>query len=252
MEILGLQAKAARKHKKTTDSNHNKHVSDDYIVENYIDGEVYHIDGLVSNNRAILISPAKYHSNCLDYVNGNNLGSYTLMSNNKYYDPLYKFAEYLVTNVYHMPIHSLFHIEVFIDKNDKITLCEIACRLGGNNLSKEIELAYGVDINLLFLELVYNKSNQSIISNKPKSCGGRYLIPPKCGILKKDINLPKHDSIIDSFSLGCKEKQYNQMEMSNSELVKFILKEDCEDKMVSLMGQLADWGENNIHWAKDM
>ncbi|BCD90252.1 hypothetical protein fh0823_03910 [Francisella halioticida] len=35
MKLLGLHAKAARKHKKTTDSNHNKHVYDNLLEQNF-------------------------------------------------------------------------------------------------------------------------------------------------------------------------------------------------------------------------
>ncbi|BCD91986.1 hypothetical protein fh0823_22820 [Francisella halioticida] len=42
MKLLGLHAKAARKHKKTTDSNHNKHVSDNLLEQNFTALSVNH------------------------------------------------------------------------------------------------------------------------------------------------------------------------------------------------------------------
>ncbi|BCD90038.1 hypothetical protein fh0823_01770 [Francisella halioticida] len=42
MKLLGLHAKAARKHKKTTDSNHNKYVSDNLLEQNFTALSVNH------------------------------------------------------------------------------------------------------------------------------------------------------------------------------------------------------------------
>ncbi|ASG69075.1 hypothetical protein CDV26_11665 [Francisella halioticida] len=42
MKLLGLHAKAARKHKKTTDSNHNKHVYDNLLEQNFTALSVNH------------------------------------------------------------------------------------------------------------------------------------------------------------------------------------------------------------------
>ena len=42
MKLLGLQAKAARQYKATTDSNHNKHVSDNLLEQNFTALSVNH------------------------------------------------------------------------------------------------------------------------------------------------------------------------------------------------------------------
>lgn len=42
MKLLGLHAKAARKHKKTTDSHHNKHVSNNFLEQNFTALSVNH------------------------------------------------------------------------------------------------------------------------------------------------------------------------------------------------------------------
>ncbi|BCD92308.1 hypothetical protein fh0823_24470 [Francisella halioticida] len=42
MKLLGLHAKAARKHRKTTDSNHNKHVYDNLLEQNFTALSVNH------------------------------------------------------------------------------------------------------------------------------------------------------------------------------------------------------------------
>ena len=221
---------------------------ENYIVEPFIQGDIYHIDGIFSSGKAVLVSPAKYHSSCLDFVNGDSLGSYTLMANHSHFHPLRAFAKYLLEVVFPMPIHSLFHIEVFVGHKGEVTLCEIACRLGGNDLVKEIEIAYGVDVNLAFLSCYFNNKPQGEFTDTPKYCAGRYLIPPQKATLTKKFAPPNLPEIINFSSSARIGQRYNGMEMSNNELVKIILKASNEANMLSSFAKLSVWQQTNITW----
>ncbi len=223
----------------------------DYIVEPFIEGEIYHIDGLYLKGMSSLISPAKYVSNCLNFVNGTTLGSYTLTEQHPYYKKLKDFACYLLNSVYPMPDYSLFHIEVFVTKNGTLTLCEIACRIGGNDLLKEIEIAYGINVVLAYLDYCYHHQSSFNITDHPSKCGGRFLIPPKKGQLLKSFDAPNFQEIVSYSSNAQINKPYENMMMSNAEIVKIVLQAQDECLMVSLFDKLHLWQQSNILWGND-
>lgn len=119
----------------------------------------------------------------MDFVGGKSLGSYTLSGSNSLYRPLCEFSRYLLEQVFPTPVHSLFHIESFVGKDDQIMLCEIACRLGGNDLVAEVELAYGVNIVEAYLQAEFKSHRLCGDALYPKQVGGRFQLPPQSGQL---------------------------------------------------------------------
>src|SRR3990167_8161144 len=54
----------------------------DLLAEEFIESEIYHLDGLQLNGKVTVMSVAKYINNCLAFFNRAYLGSYTLSSDN--------------------------------------------------------------------------------------------------------------------------------------------------------------------------
>ena len=114
-------------------------------VEQFIEGEMYHIDGLILNGEIVLCWPSKYLNDCLAFHEGKYLGSYLLSPQN----PLTaRMQEYVcsVLKVMPTPEHTSFHAEVFHTPDDELVLCEVACRTGGSRICEEYRQAFGVDL----------------------------------------------------------------------------------------------------------
>ncbi|MBD8511371.1 ATP-grasp domain-containing protein [Photobacterium sp. CAU 1568] len=224
----------------------------DMIIEPFIEGEVFHVDGLVVNGKMSVCSPAKYVGNCMDFVGGQSLGSYTLSESNPLYRPLTEFSRYLLEHVFPTPEHSLFHIECFVGNNQQITLCEIACRLGGNDLVTEVELAYGVNVVEAYLHAEFHSESLCPQAMVPGQLGGRFQLPPQTGRLICSGHPPfRHEGIVRFQSRAVSGLHYNAMTMSNDALIHVIVKADSEARMEKIFRDIAQWAASEFIWSTE-
>ncbi|MCM0148793.1 hypothetical protein KCN56_09490 [Photobacterium galatheae] len=223
----------------------------DMIIEPFIEGEVFHVDGLIVNGKLSVCSPAKYVGNCMDFVGGQCLGSYTLSESNPLYRPLTEFSRYLLEHVFPTPEHSLFHIECFVGKDHQITLCEIACRLGGNDLVTEVELAYGVNVVEAYLHAIFRSEALCPKPQSPVQVGGRFQLPPQSGQLKCSHTPFRHENIVKYHSRAVSGKNYNAMAMSNDALIHVVAKADGEMNMEKLFFDIEQWAAKAFIWSKN-
>lgn len=220
----------------------------DLLAEEYIDGDVYHIDGLQTEQTLRVLSVSKYVNNCLDFVNGAYLGSYTLEDQNPLNTKILNFCHDLIGRVFALPKNALMHIEVFVDRNQTIWLCEIACRIGGNGINDEVQLRHNMDIKLSYIQAECGRAfePQPLLATKPVA--GRLLIPPKDGLLLAIPETCLDESVLRYQSRGVIGENYQKMQMSNNEIANFLLVADNETAVEQKITELAAWFYQNSQW----
>lgn len=120
-----------------------------FMVERFVPGTLYHVDGVVLDGRPAIVWPSVYAkgSASLDYQEdgGESIASYTLAPSN----PLVPRLQQFVLDTHDAlpsPRETAFHAEVFVTPDDRLVLCEIASRTAGARIVDGIATAY--DINL--------------------------------------------------------------------------------------------------------
>ncbi|MDX1901783.1 MAG: ATP-grasp domain-containing protein [Gammaproteobacteria bacterium] len=135
---------------------------DQYEVEEFIEGDIIHIDGLVQEGRIIKCLASQYIGTCLNYANGFPLGSIQIETTSL----LKNWAQKCILAA---KINSgSFHLEL-IKSPDGLVFLEIANRVGGADVVKTFELATGVHLPSAELKLQlseYQHMNDSNLSNK--------------------------------------------------------------------------------------
>jgi len=220
----------------------------DLLAEEYIDGDVYHLDGLVINHEIRVISVSKYVNNCLAFVNGEYLGSYTLDDANYLKAKLSSFGRHLVEKVFPFPAHSLFHIELFVDKQDRITLCEIACRLGGNGINDEVMLQQRVDIKMAYIRAECGVTAIEENVSEKANIAARVLIPPKEAKLLFIPTSCDLNGVLRYQSRGVVGRKYRNMSMSNDEVANFLLVGQNEVEIQEKINCVVEWFYQNSKW----
>jgi hypothetical protein len=222
----------------------------DLLAEAYIHAEIYHIDGLQVDNKIKTISVSKYVNNCLSFVGGTYLGSYTLDKANPLRNTLIDFATHLIQEVYPFYKNALFHIEVFVDAHHHISLCEVACRIGGNGINDEVKLQQGIDIKMGFIKaecgIVNHQAFSDTLTLQP--IAGRLLVPPKAAKLLDFPQTCEIPGVIKYQFRGQKGNLYQKMAMSNDEIVNFLITSSSEKEMCEKIAQLVDWSDQHIRW----
>lgn len=119
-----------------------------FLIEDYIDGKAFSIDGIIQDNKISFAGINEYTYGPLPYfIQTGNIIPATL--NEKDQDLCYKS---IVKIIEHFGYNNCpFHAEIII-KDSKIYLIEIACRMPGGKIPRGYELAYGFN----FIEQVIN------------------------------------------------------------------------------------------------
>lgn len=162
-----------------------KNFTSNILVEKYISGTMYHVDGIIINNCIKFISVSEYIGTCLkSKTDSDALGSILLNENNIKAKKLANLTRNLL-KLLDKPLNMTFHIEYF-EYNNQFILCEAASRTGGVYISKLIQLKYGINLDEWFvsseLGIPYTPST------KKETYFAAMTIPPKP---KRLLSYPK-------------------------------------------------------------
>lgn len=121
-------------------------LQDHLEVESFIEGDMYHIDGLILEGEVVLSWPSRYINGCLAFQSGRFLASNQLEPANPLASRLTSFVQKAL-DALPVPETMTFHAEVFHTPEDELVFCEIASRTGGAMVREATAQAFGFDIN---------------------------------------------------------------------------------------------------------
>ena len=153
-------------------------------VETYIDGKLYHVDGLIYDGEVKFIWPHAYNSeSTLGFASGNHMGSYMLDKDRPITQRLITFTK-AVLKALEAPALATFHCEVFHSTDDELVLCEIACRLGGGRIVPVLDAAFGVNLYEYWIKAQVGIPLDIKAQTEPQKMAGHLLYLPKGGIYR--------------------------------------------------------------------
>ena len=172
-------------------------------VEQFIEGDQYHIDGLVLGQEIALMWPSKYVGNCLSFSQGGLTASTMLHPNHQLQKRLRDIARE-VLQCLPTPTNTTFHLELFHTRSDEIYFCEIASRTGGGLINPSFEKAFGVNLNQIFVQsqagLCPDLTSIKDLATRPRQLLGWGLVPPGLGVLRCDTTAKPTDPWVVSFN----------------------------------------------------
>lgn len=150
--------------------------ADDYELEEFIDGTIYHVDGFADDQSRIPFQVvSRYINDCLSYeADGAPLGSVVVQRS----DLRDRIEEFARTCVSALGMKSLpFHLEVFVTQAEELVFLEIAGRLGGAEVPYLTPRLFGVNL----LEVWLNVLCRETVTFPPRTGdpSGGWLIIPK-------------------------------------------------------------------------
>ncbi|WP_052196513.1 ATP-grasp domain-containing protein [Bacillus sp. FSL R5-0432] len=122
------------------------------LAEKYIEGKLYHIDGLVSDGEIKFCWPSTYHTLNRKWLNTDFHSSYMLGRDNPVFERLISLT-HKVIELLPSPKLFTFHLEVFEKPTGELLICEIASRTGRALVNNTIEHSLGVNLNRSVLRL---------------------------------------------------------------------------------------------------
>ncbi len=123
----------------------------DLMVEKFVDGLMYHVDGVVLDGKLVVLWPSLYHNDSLSYAEDRPLGSAILAPDHPLRVRLQDFARTIVTS-FATPFATTFHCEVFHKADtDELLLCEIASRTGGSGCPDMLRLGFDIKMSEVWI-----------------------------------------------------------------------------------------------------
>ncbi|WP_329411833.1 hypothetical protein OG563_05645 [Nocardia vinacea] len=156
---------------------------DRWIAEEYVDGDFFHVDGVIADGAVAHCWPSQYSSgNAEAAQRESELSSVLLAPDDPRTELLQRFAADVHRALPSPAFPTSFHLEAWIPAHGKPVLCEIASRTGGALIARIYREAFGVHLsreNLrgqcgLGLELTHQPA-------APRRAGGWVLFPPGHG-----------------------------------------------------------------------
>lgn len=166
-------------------------IPDNYIVEEYIDLPMLHVDGVIKDGQVVFRSVSTYSSNCLCFENKEILSSDTV--EDAVLDRRIDAALLEIFSLLPTPYNSAFHLEMFYS-DETLVFCEIASRAGGGYIVRANQEAYGVDISK---EGMLAQAGACTLTAQPKKTKHTrfYLIP--YGYTVDESRLQAIDGVVD-------------------------------------------------------
>jgi biotin carboxylase len=221
-------------------------------VEEFIEGEMYHIDGLVLNGDLVHIWPSKYLNDCLAFHEGKYLGSFLLEPSNPLTERLRVFVSALL-KILPTPLHTPFHAEVFHTPQDELVLCEIACRTGGSRISEEFRQAFGLDLTKLAVQaqcgIRVRIPDQIRNRPEPKTQYGFIGLPPKKGLFESGPTADELPEWVTEYRLMARPgNMYDGPHTSVDYVATFLVKGNSEQQVLERLEAVADLFHRKAKW----
>ncbi|ANP52944.1 hypothetical protein J2Z21_000510 [Streptomyces griseochromogenes] len=124
---------------------------EDLMVEEFVQGPMYHVDAVLAPGYRFVAS-SRYLRSCLGVFSGLNNGSVQLLPDDPFARRLEDFLD-RVLEAFDTPEAGAYHLEVFHTPDDRLLMCEIAARVGGDRIPALTRATYGVDLHTVSLRL---------------------------------------------------------------------------------------------------
>lgn len=119
-----------------------------WLLEDFQDGLLHHVDGLMQDGQVLHCWPSAYSSGNLDGLrNRVPLASHMLAADDPLTSELQAFTSSVVGALPRVPFPTAFHLEAFVDYGRSPVLCEIASRPGGAGVAAAYVAAFGVHLS---------------------------------------------------------------------------------------------------------
>lgn len=214
-------------------------------IETFINGKMYHVDGLILNGRIEFIHPFMYINDCLSFRKNEYIGSCALSAQNPLAPRLVS-AVRKILSALPLAEHMAFHAELWRTPDDNIVFCEIASRTGGGLISAMIHHCFGFDIDRHWFEAECGFSRSLQI--KEYRPGGFTLIPPLNGILQR---LPRDNEpryVREKHIMGTIGERYHGGVKSGLFLAGYVIDGTNEEEVKNNIADVADWFANQTQW----
>ncbi|EDT42656.1 ATP-grasp domain-containing protein [Burkholderia ambifaria] len=154
-----------------------------YMVETFVSGKMYHVNGLLRGGRYEFIVPYRYINSSLDYQAHGCYGSMTMQPDTALGERLVTFCKRVIAAL--PPTDPLaFHAEIFCADDGTLLLNEIASRTAGSLIIELIEQDYGFNLSRAWVRAQCGLDTQIGAGARPQCYSASLMFPTRDAALR--------------------------------------------------------------------
>ncbi|WP_339159110.1 ATP-grasp domain-containing protein [Paenibacillus sp. FSL W8-0186] len=223
-----------------------KGVPQGMMIESFVEGEMYHVDGLMHQGEILFSSVSRYMNGCLSFHSGTSLGSVILNSDSSRIQRLRREAERTLHALPAAPVIA-FHAEYFLTEDNRILLCEIASRTGGARVVDANEAAFGIHLNREWIRLQCGlDADIGIASGNTGRTAGWLIVPPGQGILRSIPETTPFEWVVSYVPALQKGEQMRGAVSSVDHMASFVVEGADEREVEARITELDQWFRDRI------
>lgn len=221
-----------------------------YIIEEYIDWPLYHIDGLVNDDKVMYLNTSKYlGQGGINYLHQQNSGSIEIERDTLLNSKITTYVERLLTILPH-DAAMLFHLEVFINPtNDEIYFCEIGNRLGGGRINEELHDRYSIWPIKAYIQAVIGGAVPVITPQNNLIHGFIFIAPDRGTLIEIPTAIPV-TGIYDYHVFGKVGKIYDGSNSINQAVVAISVRDTTHAGVYSKLREIEQYLATTIKYAQ--
>lgn len=211
---------------------------DTFEIEEFIDGDILHFDGIVYQGDIKIITGGRYINTLLDFANGKPSGSVQIDINDK-------IVAWVKSTLQALDIHyGAFHLEA-IDNVNGLVFLEIANRSGGARIVETFKLQTGVHLPSIELKIFMQPATFKLDTHIDPTHKYGWFIVPGHKLKKKYCHVTGHEFLKDKQEVLSLNELPGDVEvksyinyMEHELPLAGLLKSDSADKLIAMMKQL--------------
>ncbi|KVT70098.1 hypothetical protein WK56_19395 [Burkholderia ubonensis] len=217
------------------------------IVESFIDGEMYHVNGIITSDGADFLVPCGYINGALDYQTGRLFGSRTIDPGTPLAQRLMAFARRAIDAL--PPADPLaFHAEIFVTSDGGLFLCEVAARTPGCLVSELTERSYGINLHREWARAQAGLPLRLSAARQSGVVAASLRVPRKAGRLVKlpaDTPFPWVSTLYSSGNVGA---VYEPATTYTDDVLVAMVTADSDALLLDRIAEFSDWLGNRVVW----
>lgn len=229
-------------------STFTPNITNEWMIETFVDGDLYHIDGIYSGNNIISMFISKYITSCLNFNENQPLLSGMISKNNIYYKGISEIIENSLKAL-GKEATFIYHAEIFVTKAGEFVVNEIACRIGGGKIYPTIKNVCNYDILSEYFRIITGQQYSENFT--AESQGGWVLIPPRSGELKAIPNNLEYEWIVEQEFTGKQGEIYKNAQSSGDRIYDAVVVgndfKDISMKLEKIVSEVCE----NISYGKE-
>ncbi|WP_394834724.1 ATP-grasp domain-containing protein [Pendulispora rubella] len=219
----------------------------DCMIESFVDGRMYHVNGVLKEDGSVFFVPCAYITTCLDFQSGGIFGDRAI-------DPRTPFSKRLIECTKKAiaalpPAFPLaFHAEIFHTKDDELVLCEIAARTPGSITGELIGYSYDIDIHRLWIRSLAGLDDDFSEIRTPHRYLASVRIPVREGRLKKLPTMIPFPWVSTYCLTGVVGKEYRRATSYTDDVLSGLLVGSSEEQLKYRIDEFGAWVHDAIRW----